>query len=121
MAAPAQPRIEEPDPPKGRAPRIPYGRADFRGIRLDGSLYVDKTRFVHRLEEHNYMLFIRPRRFGKTCWLSMLECYYGRHHRDEFVLRDAGEIAASSNALRHERVRTAWVKRGTVDASELPG
>ena len=37
------------------------------------------------------------------------------------VLRDAGEIAASSNALRHERVRTAWVKRGAVDASELPG
>ena len=37
------------------------------------------------------------------------------------VLREAGEIAAASNALRHERVRTAWVKRGEVDASELPG
>ena len=36
------------------------------------------------------------------------------------VLREAGEISASSNALRHERVRTAWVKRGDVDVSELP-
>ena len=49
------------------APKIPYGRADFRGIRLDGNLYVDKTRFVCRLEYHNYVLFIRPQRFGKTC------------------------------------------------------
>ena len=37
------------------------------------------------------------------------------------VLREAGEISASSNALRHERGRTAWAKRGAVDASELPG
>ena len=66
------------------APRIPYGRADFRGIRLDGSLYVDKTAFLRLLEAHNFVLFIRPRRFGKTCWLRTLECYYGRHHADEF-------------------------------------
>ena len=37
------------------------------------------------------------------------------------ALREASEIAAASNALRHERVRTAWVKRGEVDAAELPG
>ena len=37
------------------------------------------------------------------------------------VLHEAGEITAASNALHHERVRTAWVKRGEVDASELPG
>ena len=66
------------------APRIPYGRADFRGIRLDGSLYVDKTAYLRPLEAHSYVLFIRPRRFGKTFWLRTLECYYGRHGRDEF-------------------------------------
>ena len=80
-------------------PKIPYGRADFRGIRLDGSLYMDKTCFVRQLEEHNYVLFIRPRRFGKTCWLSMLECYYARHHRKEFkVLFGGTEIGASPTA-----------------------
>ncbi len=59
-AAPAQTRIGnpsvEPSPPNGCSPRIPYGRADFRGARLDGSLYVDKTRFVRQLREHNAAL-----------------------------------------------------------------
>ena len=100
MVAPAETSTAEPgfeDSP----PRIPYGRADFRGIRLDGSLYVDKTRFLRRLEEHNYVLFVRPRRFGKTCWLSMLECYYGRHHWEEFQTLFGGtEIGASPTANR---------------------
>ena len=83
------------------APRIPYGRADFRGIRLDGSLYVDKTAFLRPLEEHNYVLFIRPRRFGKTCWLTLLECYYGRHGRDEFEAVFGGtDIGASPTEER---------------------
>ena len=60
------------------APRIPYGRADFRGIRLDASLYVDKTCYLRTLEDHSYVLFIRPRRFGKTCWLSTMQSYYDR-------------------------------------------
>ena len=83
------------------APRIPYGRADFRGIRLDGSLYVDKTAFLRPLEQHHYVVFIRPRRFGKTCWLRTLECYYGRHHRDEFEAIFGGtDIGASPTAAR---------------------
>ena len=65
-------------------PRIPYGRADFRGIRLDGSLYVDKTAFIRPLERHNYVLFIRPRRFGKTCWLSTAQSYYDRSEKETF-------------------------------------
>ena len=105
MVAPAQTRGEGPglaaSPPKARPPRIPYGRADFRGIRLDRSLYVDKTRFVRLLEEHNYVLFVRPRRFGKTCWLSMLECYYGRHHGEEFQALFGGtDIGASPTGNR---------------------
>ena len=83
------------------APLIPYGRADFRGIRLDGSLYVDKTAFIRPLERHNYVLFIRPRRFGKTCWLRTLECYYGRHHAGEFEAIFGGtDIGASPTDAR---------------------
>ena len=65
-------------------PAIPYGRAYFKGIRLEGCLYVDKTRFLHALEEERFVFFIRPRRFGKTCWLSMLESYYDRNQTDDF-------------------------------------
>ena len=65
-------------------PRIPYGWADFRAIRLEGRLYVDKTRFLRRLEEERYVFFIRPRRFGKSCWVSVLENYYDRNRAGEF-------------------------------------
>ena len=65
-------------------PAIPYGRAYFKGIRLEGCLYVDKTRFLHALEQERFVFFIRPRRFGKTCWLSMLESYYDRNQADDF-------------------------------------
>ena len=65
-------------------PRIPYGWADFRAIRLEKRLYVDKTRFLHALEEERYAFLIRPRRFGKSCWVSVLENYYDRTRADEF-------------------------------------
>ena len=65
-------------------PRIPYGWADFRAIRLEKRLYVDKTRFIYPLEEERYVFLIRPRRFGKSCWVSLLENYYDRTLADEF-------------------------------------
>ena len=65
-------------------PRIPYGEMSFPRIRRNGWLYVDKTRYLRPLEDERYVFFIRPRRFGKSCWLSLLECYYGRHWAHEF-------------------------------------
>ena len=65
-------------------PRIPYGWADFRAIRLENRLYVDKTRFIYPLEEERYVFLIRPRRFGKSCWISLLDNYYDRRGADEF-------------------------------------
>ena len=67
-----------------RFPAIPYGLAYFKGIRREGCLYVDKTRFLRRLEQERFAFFVRPRRFGKTCWLSMLESYYDRNQADDF-------------------------------------
>jgi len=65
-------------------PRIPYGEADFKRIRTNGWLYVDKTRFVHALEDERYVFLIRPRRFGKSCWVSLLDHYYDRTRADAF-------------------------------------
>ena len=59
-------------------PRIPYGEADIRRIRLRNWLYVDKTRFIRRLEDESYAFLIRPRRFGKSLWVSVLRHYYDR-------------------------------------------
>ena len=71
-------------------PPIPYGMADFRAIRREGFLYVDKTRFVRDLEHERYAFFLRPRRFGKTCWHSVLEHYYDRTRKDGFQALFAG-------------------------------
>ena len=83
-------------------PRIPYGEASFRRIRVNGWLYVDKTRYLRSLEEEErYAFFIRPRRFGKSCWLSLLECYYGRHWAHEFEAMFGGtDIGRAPTAER---------------------
>ena len=71
-------------------PRIPYGEADFRRIRLNRWLYVDKTRFLRRMEQERYAFLIRPRRFGKSLWVSLLENYYDRFWADDFDATFAG-------------------------------
>ena len=71
-------------------PHIPYGEGDFRRIRLRKCLYVDKTRFLRRLELERYAFLIRPRRFGKSLWISLLENYYDRFWADDFVATFAG-------------------------------
>ena len=71
-------------------PHIPYGQADFRRIRLRRWLYVDKTRFLRRLEQEHYAFLIRPRRFGKSLWVSLLENYYDRFWADDFDATFAG-------------------------------
>ena len=57
--------------------RIPYGLTDFNLIRKENYYYVDKTRFIPLLEETSrHLFFIRPRRFGKSLFLSIIEAYY---------------------------------------------
>jgi len=56
--------------------RIPYGIGDFEKIRKDGMYYVDKTAIIEELEQHQYPFLIRPRRFGKSLLVSMLQHYY---------------------------------------------
>ncbi len=86
-------------------PRIPYGWADFRAIRLEGRLYVDKTRFLRRLEEDRYVFLIRPRRFGKSCWVSVLENYYDRNRAAEFDALFAGtDVGRRPTDARHRYV-----------------
>ena len=86
-------------------PRIPYGMGNFRAIREEGFLYVDKTRFLRPLEDHRHVFLIRPRRFGKTCWVGLLECYYDRTRAERFEAVFAGtDIGASPTPLRSRYV-----------------
>ena len=86
-------------------PRIPYGMGSFAQIRRDGLLYIDKTRFVRPLEDYRHAFLIRPRRFGKTCWLGLLECYYDRAEAEHFDTRFAGtDIGANPTPNRSRYV-----------------
>ena len=65
--------------------RIPYGMMNFAVIRRDDCYYVDKTRFIPMIEEADkFFFFIRPRRFGKSLTVSMLQHYYDIRTRDRF-------------------------------------
>jgi len=64
--------------------KFPYGISDFRSIILDNYFYCDRTDKISYLEQSKYQLFIRPRRFGKSLLLSMLDNYYDVGRRDEF-------------------------------------
>ena len=65
--------------------RIPYGMMNFVVIRRDDCYYVDKTRFIPMIEEADkFFFFIRPRRFGKSPTVNMLQHYYDILAKDKF-------------------------------------
>ena len=70
---------------KEEAKRIPYGMMNFVAVREDNCYYVDKTRFIEKVEKANkFFFFIRPRRFGKSLTMSMLRHYYDINQTDKF-------------------------------------
>ena len=87
-------------------PRIPYGEADIHRILRNGWLYVDKTRFVRRLEQERYAFLIRPRRFGKSLWVSLLENYYDRFWADGFDATFKGTDIGRNPTEEHSRYVT---------------
>ncbi|MFN8487495.1 MAG: AAA family ATPase [Caldilineaceae bacterium] len=67
--------------------RIPYGVADYGRLRRERCYYVDKTYYIPIIEAAPFYLFcIRPRRFGKSLWLSVLQHYYDVNQADNFTL-----------------------------------
>lgn len=64
---------------------IGYGVSDYSLIRMENDYYVDKTNYLAEIETcGRYLFFIRPRRFGKSLFLSMMEYYYDVLSKDRF-------------------------------------
>ena len=64
---------------------IPYGVASFEQLRNENLYYVDKTMYLPLLENmSNYLFLIRPRRFGKSVFVSMMRDYYDIAKADRF-------------------------------------
>ena len=65
--------------------QIPYGVADFESVIERDLYYVDKTIYLAELEKQpDTLIFIRPRRFGKSLTMSMLRHYYDINTADKF-------------------------------------
>jgi hypothetical protein len=66
--------------------KIPYGESDFNTLIAGKYFYQDRTHFIENLEKWNskYPVFLRPRRFGKSLFISTLHHYYGLEYKDEF-------------------------------------
>jgi hypothetical protein len=64
--------------------RIPYGIGNFETLRNENYYYIDKTKIIEKLESHRYPFLIRPRRFGKSLLVSILEAYYDIEKKNVF-------------------------------------
>ncbi len=90
--------------------RIPYGVADFYRIRTRDQLYIDRTDRIAFVEDAgDSLLFLRPRRFGKSLWLSTLASYYDlRHAGDHQRLFGDLAIGRTPTPLAHRYFVLRW-------------
>ena len=65
--------------------RIPYGISNYETLVGEGYIYIDRTNYIELIEErYRYIFFMRPRKFGKSLFLSMLDYYYNIKYKDDF-------------------------------------
>ena len=66
--------------------KMPYGISNYEELITENYYYVDKTKYIEKLEElpEKRIMFLRPRKFGKTLFTSVLENYYDKNKKDSF-------------------------------------
>ena len=92
--------------------KIPYGISDFKLLKTEDYFFVDKTKYIETLENYSskYLMFLRPRRFGKSLFIAILEAYYDTYFKDEFevifkdtyILNNRTKEASSYMILRFD-------------------
>lgn len=84
--------------------KFPYGLCDFQAMISEGYYYADRTDQLTLLEDQTrHILFLRPRRFGKSLLLSMLENYYDLAKADQFAAL-FGKLKIGENpTLKHNQ------------------
>jgi len=88
--------------------RIPYGISNFEVLREKNYLYVDKTSYINILDTYApYQFFIRPRRFGKSLFISMLENYYDINKKDKFE-KLFGDLYIGKNPTEERNSFLVW-------------
>jgi hypothetical protein len=104
--------------------KIPYGESDFKGLIEGNYFYQDRTEFIEKLEKWNskFPVFLRPRRFGKSLFISTLHHYYGLEHKKDFQklfghLYIGQHPTASANAYMVLRLEFSRIDTGTHEST----
>ena len=87
--------------------RISVGEADYAELRKKNAYYVDKTEIMYELvhgTENKVTLFTRPRRFGKTLMMSMMENFFS-------IRKDSKGIFEGLNIARYEEFCAEWMNQ----------
>ncbi|OFI05004.1 putative AAA-ATPase [Clostridium acetireducens DSM 10703] len=88
--------------------RIPYGISNFQVLREKNYIYVDKTSYIEILDRYApYQFFIRPRRFGKSLFISTLENYYDINKKDKFE-ELFGDLYIGKNPTEEKNKFLVW-------------
>ena len=74
--------------------KIGIGKQDFAALRENQCFYIDKTDFIKQWWESqdDVTLITRPRRFGKTLNMSMLNCFFSNIDADHVFVMDNGKV-----------------------------
>ena len=86
---------------------VSVGEADFAALREGNAYYVDKTEILYELvheTKNKVSLFTRPRRFGKTLMMSMMENFFS-------ITKDSGALFADLDIAKHEDFCKEWMNR----------
>ena len=64
----------------------PYGVSSFKNFNKLNRAFVDKTEFINVIDKLDtpYPVLLRPRRFGKTTFVQMLDCFYDISYKDDY-------------------------------------
>ena len=85
---------------------LPIGLQSFESLRRANFLYVDKTEFIEKLLHGRYYFLSRPRRFGKSLFLSTLKAYF----LGQKELFEGLYISEHEDELAAEQARQPWIK-----------
>ncbi|MCQ2394255.1 MAG: AAA family ATPase, partial [Kiritimatiellae bacterium] len=97
---------------------IPYGISDFKRIRGEGYYYVDKTEYLAKLESRDsFVFFVRPRRFGKSLFISMMQCYYDRLEKADFEKYFAGLWIGAHPTANHNKYLVLMLDFSKIDGT----
>ena len=82
--------------------RVPVGVEDFKRVVDEDYYYVDKSMFIKEVMQEVVVLYTRPRRFGKTLNMSMLNYFYNVKEKENAYLFDGLAISKDEEVMQHQ-------------------